>query len=189
MNKHPLSERDYDCLFARLGGLKLAGVGERHGISAERVRQIIARCVRRLVEAERKWAAAEIVIARMVREARMRMSPKPAMAIQEYLREERLRLKRMELFLSTPGGAAIPEMVPNNLTIDDLSLSCRAYHCLKGNDIQTVAQLCDLTADRLLRVKNFGVVSLRELRDELDRIGVVHRLGEGRGGREVRTCV
>ena len=178
MSTFRLSERDYRFLLDRLRGLKLSSIARRHGVSRERTRQIIAKCVRRLLRAEGKWAAAETAMAEMARDLRdariVREEPvepieRPALTLQEYLREEHLRL---ELLITEH---------PRKLTIDDLKLSCRPYNCLRNNNIETVAQLCDLTAAQLLRYKNLGVVSLREIRDELDRIGAVHRLWQKRG--------
>ena len=138
-----LSDRDYEFLVDRLHGLTLSRIAERHGVSRERARQVIAKCIWHLLRAERKWAAAEIAMAEMARR----------------LRHEQIAKAGIE-----------------KLTIEDLDLSVRAYHCLESNGIRTVAQLCDLTEDDLLQSKNFSIVSLRHLRKELDRIGAPHRL-------------
>ena len=138
-----LSDRDYEFLVDRLHGLTLSRIAERHGVSRERARQVIAKCIWHLLRAERKWAAAEIAMAEMAR-----------------------RLRHGQI-----AKAGIEK-----LTIEDLDLSVRAYHCLESKGMRTVAQLCDLTADELLKYKNFGVVSLRELGTQLDRLGAPHRL-------------
>lgn len=51
--------------------------------------------------------------------------------------------------------------------IEELNLSVRAGKGCYRLGIKTIAQLVDTTADELLKIKNFGVTSLYEVRDKL----------------------
>ena len=52
-------------------------------------------------------------------------------------------------------------------SVDELNLTVRAKKCLNRNNIQTIGELLQKTADELLKCKNFGITSLNEIRDKL----------------------
>lgn len=56
--------------------------------------------------------------------------------------------------------------------VTDLNLSVRARKCLNRKNIQTIGELVRLTADELLDCKNFGVTSLKEIREKLTLFGI-----------------
>ena len=51
--------------------------------------------------------------------------------------------------------------------VTDLNLSVRARKCMTRLNIQTIGELVRKTADELLECKNFGVTSLKEIREKL----------------------
>ena len=51
--------------------------------------------------------------------------------------------------------------------VGDLNLSVRARKCMNRLNIQTIGQLVSKSADELLECKNFGVTSLKEIRERL----------------------
>ena len=51
--------------------------------------------------------------------------------------------------------------------VTDLNLSVRARKCMTRLNLQTIAELVRKTADELLECKNFGVTSLKEIREKL----------------------
>ncbi|MCX7879355.1 MAG: DNA-directed RNA polymerase subunit alpha [Ignavibacteria bacterium] len=55
--------------------------------------------------------------------------------------------------------------------IEELEISVRAYNCLKSNNIKTFGQIVSLTEQELLKLKNFGKKSLKELEE------IVHQYG------------
>ncbi len=57
-----------------------------------------------------------------------------------------------------------------NLTIEDLDLSVRSYNCLKRAGIQTVSELIDKTEEDMMKFKNLGKKSLKEIKDKLAAI-------------------
>lgn len=59
--------------------------------------------------------------------------------------------------------------------IDELEFSVRAHNCLIGAGIKRVIDLVNLTDDEVLKIKNFGRKSLREVKEILQAFGL--RLG------------
>ena len=53
--------------------------------------------------------------------------------------------------------------------IDALELSVRSYHCLQDMGIQTLGQLTGVTEKQLLRTRNLGKKSLKEIKEHLAR--------------------
>lgn len=54
-----------------------------------------------------------------------------------------------------------------NTAIEDLSLSVRAYNCLKRSGLMTVGQVLEKSEDELLTLRNFGRKSYEELKSRL----------------------
>lgn len=55
-------------------------------------------------------------------------------------------------------------------TIEELELSVRSSNCLKRAGINTVEELVDKTEDDLMKVRNLGKKSLKEIKDKLDEL-------------------
>jgi DNA-directed RNA polymerase subunit alpha len=58
------------------------------------------------------------------------------------------------------------------MMIEDLDLSVRSYNCLKRAGIQTVEELTQKTEDEMMRVRNLGKKSLKEVKDKLIELGL-----------------
>lgn len=65
---------------------------------------------------------------------------------------------------------AVPEM-----TIEELDLSVRSYNCLKRAGIQTVLELTQTTEEDMMKVRNLGKKSLKEVKDKLAEYGLSFR--------------
>nr|YP_009393778.1 RNA polymerase a-subunit [Caloglossa beccarii]ARW62340.1 RNA polymerase a-subunit [Caloglossa beccarii] len=55
----------------------------------------------------------------------------------------------------------------NQISIEELQLSVRAYNCLKRAQINSIADLLDYSQEELLEIKNFGHKSAEEVIDAL----------------------
>ena len=55
----------------------------------------------------------------------------------------------------------------DNMPIEDLELSVRSYNCLKRAGITTVAELTQKTEDEMMKVRNLGKKSLKEVKEKL----------------------
>ncbi|MBQ1878176.1 MAG: DNA-directed RNA polymerase subunit alpha, partial [Erysipelotrichaceae bacterium] len=65
-----------------------------------------------------------------------------------------------------------------NMVIEDLDLSVRSYNCLKRAGIQTVEELTQKTEEEMMKVRNLGKKSLKEVKDKLAAMGKGFRPGE-----------
>lgn len=65
-----------------------------------------------------------------------------------------------------------------DMNIDELELSVRSYNCLKRAGINTVEELCNKTADDMMKVRNLGRKSLEEVLAKLTELGLQLRAGE-----------
>ncbi|MEO6397598.1 MAG: DNA-directed RNA polymerase subunit alpha [Tepidiformaceae bacterium] len=66
-----------------------------------------------------------------------------------------------------------------NTPIEDLSLSVRAYNCLKRSGLMTVGSVLEKSEDELLALRNFGRKSYDELRDRLIELRYIDGDAEG----------
>lgn len=69
------------------------------------------------------------------------------------------------------GAALAPERY--NTPIEELSLSVRAYNCLKRSGLMTVGQILEKSEDELLTLRNFGRKSYDELKARLIEMGLL----------------
>jgi len=56
--------------------------------------------------------------------------------------------------------------------IEDLELSVRSYNCLKREGVNTVQQLVEQSEGDLMKIRNFGVKSIEEVKDKLAQLGL-----------------
>jgi len=57
-------------------------------------------------------------------------------------------------------------------SIDDLDLSVRAYNCLKRAGILTLHDLVDKTENEMMKIRNLGKKSLKEVIDKVKNMGL-----------------
>ena len=58
-------------------------------------------------------------------------------------------------------------------SLDKLNLSVRAKNCLDSENIMTVRELVQLSEAELLKLRNFGKTSLKEVKVKLDEMGIL----------------
>lgn len=58
------------------------------------------------------------------------------------------------------------------MMIEDLDLSVRSYNCLKRAGIQTVDELTHKTEEEMMKIRNLGKKSLKEVKDKLHDLGL-----------------
>ena len=61
------------------------------------------------------------------------------------------------------------------MTIEELDLSIRSMNCLKRASIQTVMELTQKTEEDMMKVKNLGKKSLKEVKEKLQAMGLGFR--------------
>jgi DNA-directed RNA polymerase subunit alpha len=67
---------------------------------------------------------------------------------------------------------AIPPPKEYAIDISVLKLSTRTRKALWRKNIQTIGELCQLTAEDLMSIRNFGKVSLNEVKQKLSAFGL-----------------
>ena len=65
-----------------------------------------------------------------------------------------------------------PENKIENMPIEELDLSVRSYNCLKRAAIMTVSELTQKTEEEMMKVKNLGKKSLKEIKEKLAENGL-----------------
>ena len=63
-------------------------------------------------------------------------------------------------------------LVIADMTIEELDLSVRSYNCLKRAGIQTVQDLASKSEDDMIKVRNLGKKSLKEVKEKLIELGL-----------------
>lgn len=61
------------------------------------------------------------------------------------------------------------------MTIDELDLSVRSYNCLKRAALNTVAELASKSEEDMMKVRNLGRKSLKEIKEKLENLGLGFR--------------
>ena len=58
------------------------------------------------------------------------------------------------------------------MTIDELDLSVRSYNCLKRAGLNTVAELAAKSEEEMIKVRNLGKKSLKEIKEKLEALNL-----------------
>lgn len=105
------------------------------------------------------------------------MAPQAAIALAS-----RILMEHLNLFVEMSSVAKMTEVLSDsaqepsnkfqNMTIEDLELSVRSYNCLKRAGIQTVEELTQKTEEEMMKVRNLGKKSLKEVKDMLQKYGL-----------------
>ena len=73
-------------------------------------------------------------------------------------------------FMTDVNGESPKNM--QSMAIEDLDLSVRSYNCLKRAGIQTVEELTQRSEEEMMRVRNLGKKSLKEVKDKIYELGL-----------------
>src|SRR5262249_28997919 len=65
-----------------------------------------------------------------------------------------------------------PRLEHLDRSVEELELSVRSYNCLKNANIQTIRELVQKSENEMLKTKNFGRKSLKEIKDILVKMGL-----------------
>ena len=64
-----------------------------------------------------------------------------------------------------------------DMPIEELDLSVRAYNCLRRHGVDTVQDLASLKEEDIIKVKNLGKKSMKEIKEKLTELGLGLGLG------------
>ncbi len=68
-----------------------------------------------------------------------------------------------------------PKVKALETTIEDLDFSVRAYNCLKRANIHTLQDLVNMSENDMMKIRNLGKKSLKEVLDKVRELGLVLR--------------
>ena len=156
----------------------LGQIANEIGISKERVRQILAKAVRklmkpnvfnRLVEHETKLEMLNAEETSRIRaELKKEMSLEVAMDIvaEKFGFESK---EALEECLNNGGRFGNDKL---DMPIEELDLTVRSYNCLKRRRVNTVGELVEYTLEDLMRFRNMGRKSIREVVEKVHNLGL-----------------
>ena len=108
------------------------------------------------------------------------MSPNEAIAVASKILNEYLTLlcdlSNLDKYESVLQETIAPVVNKfNDMTIEELDLSVRSSNCLKRANISTVIELTQKTEEDMMKVRNLGKKSLKEVKEKLQAIGLGFR--------------
>lgn len=142
-------------------GFTFEAVAKQEGVTKERIRQIVNKAVRKIKHPSR------LVILRFGKEVK---------DLQDDITKLTLELsnKKQELIeqINNPQKIVLTkEEKLESIKIEDLDLSVRAYRCLKRANINKLTDLLQKSETDLMRIRNLGRKSLKEIILKLNDMG------------------
>ena len=104
------------------------------------------------------------------------IEPQEAIALASKILADHLTLLESVKPSVSENGSVIKEFSSedtskgSNMPIEELDLSVRSYNCLKRAGIQTVDELTQKSEEEMLRIRNLGKKSFKEVKDKLTTI-------------------
>jgi len=151
------------------------------GVTKERIRQILAKAVRKLmkpnifnhlIECETKL---EMLNAEETSRIRAELKKEMSIEVAMDIVAEKFGFESKE---------ALEECLNNSyhfgnnvldMTIDELNLTVRSYNCLKRRRVNTVGELVDYTLEDLMGFRNMGRKSIREVVEKIHNLGLTFK--------------
>ena len=146
--------------------LTLEDVGKLMDITRERVRQIEAKMLRKMKRFARylelgEYADKVKLVKKEYEEYVEKMKPlwtyESALA---YIKEYENSHEEIKVLPKT------------NIELEDLDLSVRSWNCLRRCGVRKVEELLQICEEDLMRIRNMGKKSLKEIKDKLAKIGL-----------------
>ena len=108
------------------------------------------------------------------------MTPQEAIALASRILIEHLNILTDLNSIADMSGIMIektedPKVKALETTIEDLDFSVRAYNCLKRAGIHTLQDLVNKSENDMMKIRNLGKKSLKEVLDKVKELGLVLR--------------
>lgn len=158
-------------------GVQFRTIADALNVSRERLRQIIVRMFRRLVDYQNEEQDRSIKNREKIEELEEQISA--------YKISEKMQEKRSATISEIQGysRSVLKQKVIDVEWVDwchrkKVGVSVRCLNCLRAADIETIADLVTYTKQDLLKFRNFGKKSLTELDDMLECLGLHFGMSE-----------
>lgn len=166
-----LMPREQRCIILRyIEQKKLEEVAKEIGVTRERVRQIIAKALRRISRYEYYFTYGYFKQNELIEEER-----------KKYIEANKDRWDEESAFvllqekgrIPTPQNKEVNYSAPISYCteIEQLDLTCRTYNCLKRANLNTIGDVVEYTYEDVLRIRNLGRKSVKELIQKLAEYG------------------
>lgn len=140
-------------------GLTLEKIGEYLGVTRERARQILIKGLKRIFY--RRYTIFTKKDLRALNEE-----------FEEVFRERRKEIEELRKMDIATVKEKYGEELATKSPIEELLLSVRSYNCLKRAKIDTIEELTEKTEEEMMKIRNLGRKSLREIIRKLEEIGL-----------------
>lgn len=162
-------EREYEMVISYLSGKNLAQIASDVGLSRERTRQIIGRAVRRGIVAFKNHSQALQQVDEIDELKQRNILLKQQI---DELKQQVDELKQRNFLLGEEQNQIDfnDKFLLNRLS--DLDISGRTLNRLNEAEITYVFELCQYSKKALLKFRNFGIHSINELEELLERHGL-----------------
>lgn len=147
-------------------GLTLEDCGKLHHVTRERIREILAKAVRKLCHPSRRRYITDgyaIASGELEREYRGRLDA-------EYARLRAIYDAKIAELQAAIDNPVLPPP-PVNPALEDMELSVRSYNVLKRARKDTLDDVAAMTVDELTHVRNLGRKSLQEIIEKVHAYG------------------
>lgn len=154
-----LTPREEQILKFYYSGNTLEKCGKEFGITKERARQIIRKALKRLyyrrfvIFTYNDFTAIDNAIKIEHQKKLEELHLLQTMSLDEYVIQH-------------------DQLIKSNKKIEDLDLSVRSYNCLNRAGIYTVEELTQKTEEEMMKVRNLGRKSLKEIKEKLNSLGL-----------------
>ena len=164
--KNHLNEREKEIINDILECKDPDYILDKYKVSQERIRQIVEKCLRKLCRF--KYEVEEID---NVMQQNLKLTEENE-TLRRTIREIKENAERGCAPVQQQKKVERSEIYPYNISIRDLFLSVRCYNCLKNTDKLTVNDIVNTRKADLMRIRNFGKKSMKELEDTMQRLNV-----------------
>ena len=168
-----LRDKEKDCVLKVFrDGTPLQEVSKSYKVTKERIRQLVAKALANMKESIHVAVRQDKTqaLAKSLEEDSKALEKWRAKIFEEYKKTHEYGDDMVAAFGS-------PTIVPQKSTfhdqrIEDVGLSIRSYNCLKRYGIKTIGDLAGKTVAELMKVRNLGKRSLKEVLDVLRTCGI-----------------
>lgn len=170
-----ITERELKVLQNCASGLTYEQIGKVFGVTRERIRQIEWRAIKKLIgnKGFRYYLFLGAEQARSIISFKQDLEESYSKGLNQFRELAKLNHEAEEIIAKYKN--IIPSLKENTtiISLEDLDFTSRTYHCLKRAGINTLNDLLKITANDLMKIRNLGKKSLKEIRDRVfEKTGV-----------------
>ena len=154
----------------------LEEIGKMYGTTRERIRQLCCKALyiikHQLLSYEKtEWEKKKLEEVRDIAERQEKELTEYREKALAFLKEFGIYGSEQELAFGKVVNMNGQPIIENG-KIEDLDLSVRSYNCLRRARVESIKDLCNMTESDLMKVRNLGRKSFKEIIDKLEERGL-----------------